>query len=484
MNSFYLLSLALISFLVIFFDVQPDWIQYLALGISLSVFLVYVLNQLMKNFSGIRVSLQKKGFYALLILIAGLLIFFGKKHETVFDYSKNRLYSLQNQTIEWLKKLETPVTLTIFLKNDDKTVAYANWIKKQAKNHTTNLSLEIKNINREIQLTKKYDILAAGESVISSGEVWVKIPGFKEEDIVTGIARLQNKSDYTFCFSEGHGERGLFDESEEGLSELNQYLKSLGYKTKAIVLNEIEEENSMDGCGLFVLVSPQSSFFGIEKKRLSEFMATNTPIIFALEASTSSTVVDFLEKEGLFLSSHLVINEKNLKEYAPLTDIMIYPKDIGGEISKHINKRAFFPQIQSIHLDMSSMQDVQYHTLINTPAEESYRLIGDESKKGPFTIAVYALRQGAPVRAVFGGGKWLSNASLGYGDNKKILVSTAKWLLDEEKSEWVEPPLISERYIEVTTGERFWIRALCMYVFPGMVFLICFAYWFQRKRRA
>mgnify|MGYP003967707469 CR=1 FL=1 len=109
---------------------------------------------------------------------------FARYNDKVFDVSWYQLYSLRPQSVDWLKKIEEPIEILIFLRSSDKTFAYAEWFQEETTKLTPNLKVKIQNINKDISLARRYNVTKTGEAVLVSGDQWIKVNNFKDLDLL------------------------------------------------------------------------------------------------------------------------------------------------------------------------------------------------------------------------------------------------------------------------------------------------------------
>lgn len=483
-----LLFMGSLSLVLIVKNVQPVWTQHLAFGTSLAVLCMYIFSSLKINTGKFGSWCRKKGFKWVVVFLLGLVIFVSKKYEIIIDYSQASLYSLRSSTIEWISKFNVPVTITIFTESDDQTHSRGDWLQEQISKNTEKVTVEIKNLNREVFLVKKYGITKSGETVLTTGDFWVKIDTFQEQDLVMGLMRLLSRSDATLCFLAGHGEPDISDQNQSGLFGLSGYLQSLGYKVKTVELEtKAEETQTLDKiCGALFILSPKTAFLDSEKMVLSTLMKTDLPMFMGLDLPVTKAVVDLLADEGLVLSAHVIMNKNNLVQKIPVTDLLVYSKNIDSILNNSIKKKVYQPNVQALEIKETSPQGFSYLSAIEVVANEGYSLLADETAPGPFIIAAAAAKGKKPLRVIFGSGDWLRTKNLDYGDNRQLILGTVRWILAESQIGQTDSQLSlpDPKYMEISEEEHWWVKVLSMYLIPASVGFLCFVYWFQRRVRS
>lgn len=473
------------SLILIAKNVQPLWIQYLVLAVSLALFIVSLVRGLPspQRFQG---WFKKKGGVFVLFFFLAVLNLVARKYEQVADLSQSKVYALRQESIDWLAKVKEPVTIFIFIQNDDKSAPYADWLRKQIHGQTPNIKLEVKNINKEILLAQKYGVNRTGETVLTAAERWVKVGSFKEDILMPGLARLLSKTTLPLCFLIGHGEPDIQDPRPDGLITLKNRLEDRGYKTEAVSLDQSSPEVLEGKCSALFVISPRTAFYSQEETSFQKLVhALHLPLLLALDPPVSPSVTRLLKEEGLVLTSHLVINKENLKQRIPLTEIFLYPPTTypNTPLTVTMDKKLYLPEVQGLELAEDAKNiSVAWTSFLTTPPGGTYSLLEDEAKPGPFTLAASSIKEGNPKMVVFGTGKIFQTKNLTYGDNQQMLVLAIRWLLAEKEDiPWISEKGAEERYMILEPWENFWIKNLSLYGLPAFAFLFTFLFWLRRQ---
>ncbi|MBI4373804.1 MAG: Gldg family protein [Deltaproteobacteria bacterium] len=471
------LSTVVVSLALILLDIQPLWVQFVAFGIAITFFIMALLPMLPQP------ERTKYWFRKRALLLGGLAVLavlnlMARRYDHVFDFSKSRIYSLREETLNWISKVEEPVRILAFMRSDDKTFAYAEWLQKEIDRKSSKIQIEIKNINQEVLLAKNYDVEQAGETVLLSGDHWIKVNRLSEEMLVQGLIRLLSKGSSTLCFVVGHGEPDIEEAAPEGLGAAKQFLSGLGYRVRAISLTETASELLLQTCGLLLVVSPRSSFLPEEETRLREILDSPVPILLALDPVVPSALVSILRERGIELSGDLVINRMNLRQRRPLTDLLLVTYEGGGRITRDLRRGLYLPQVQSLNL-ISKEGGILWSPLIQTPPDDSIRLLGKEKVAGPFLLAATGVVT-TPKLLVFGTGKAFLSRHLGYVDNRALLINALRWLLGEtEIAEDIRFDA-EERRMDLDPATQGWVRGFSFYGLPGFALLLSLLLWLRR----
>lgn len=473
-----------VSLGLILLDIQPAWIQVLAFGIAAILFLMALFQELPKP-EVLRRLLAKHALVITLLpfLIIGTVI--ARKYETVIDVSRSKQYSLRKDTQDWLKKIKDPVHILIFLRSDDKTIPYADWIDEQMKTVTPLVTVEIKNINRDVSLAERYGVKLTGEAVLLSGENWLKVASFKENTLLRGLIRLLSRTASSVCVLSGHGEPDIEDTGPDGLASVKKFLVEFGYDLQTVSLIQTAPETLEKTCAALLIASPKLSLAAEEETRLRELLGRPLPIFFALDTPLSPSFETILNEEGLFLSSSWVVNPENVAKKFPITAIWAPPTN-QTPFGRTLTQALYFPDVAAIRL--SEPAPLRWVPAITLPPGGPFRLTGQENDRtGPFTLAVYGNHPTDKkiARIVVGSAKWLKDRYFTIGDNQNLLLNGLRFLMGEDEEIRSLPSLEDdERRLAMTDVEKSWIKNASFYLFPAVAFAICFTIWLRRIRQS
>lgn len=460
--------LAALSCVLVLFDFGPGWAQKLVLAVASAFFLL--------TFLQARHAKKKAGAWLLPVVLLLVLVNFTARYvEHVFDLSQSKMYQLRPQTIEWLEGLKQPITILVFLRSDDKTAVYAEFLRKKFAEKTALVDLQIKNINRDVELTRKYQINTPGQAVLISGGNWVTIANFQEKTLVPGLVRLLAKAEATLCFVSGHGEADLADDSASGLTLAQDALQNIGFSTRTIALADFSAESLQEACGVLFFVGAKTAFLETEIELLEEALFNGVAALFAVDPLTPGTFKGLLQKFGLTLTGQLVVEPGNAALHLPITHITM------NRMGEHpalagLQGRVLLPEVQNLQVKESSL--FQWAPLFQTLEADPYRLV-DSSESGSFLLAAGAVntRTQKPQAIVFGSSKTFMNQFFDFSSNQQLLLSNIQWLTGAESFSWLESSEDAEKELSLSQRERtilkyFFVVALPLFAFLGCGFML------------
>lgn len=392
-------------------------------------------------------------------------------YEKVWDFSKTRIYSLRQESVDWIAKIPGKVEIGIFLRSDDKTSKYVDWLRESAARLGDRLSIRVHNINRDVGLVSQYGVAKAGEAVISAGERWVKVPSFTETDIVQGLVRLFSRQGTAVCFVVGHGEPDITSALPGGLADAATHLKGIGYGTRSVSLSTARPEDLESGCAMLAIVGPKSEFFPNELETLRAVLS-KIPLLVAVGADAPPGVTTVLTELGITLGGRTLVNPDNLDRKVPVTDITV------DAVSQNLSGLLYFPQVQAIGI---SNTGAAWQPIITTLATQRILEEGTESS-GPYTLAAAEQAEGQPRRIVTGSARSFINSSWRFGKNGELALMWTRWLIADDTLQLPTAALVNEPLMDLSDQQMQRIKNSVFYGVPGLAFGLCFLVWWRHQR--
>jgi hypothetical protein len=173
--------------------------------------------------------------YILVILaVLTVLNILGNRYDKSYDSTKNKLFSLSEQTIKIVKGLKQDVTLTYFGSEDSFRTG------RDLLDRYSDLSpkLHVKYIapDKNPQLARAAGYRADSPVIVDSGTHKEGAKTSTEEEVTGALIRALKPSERNVCFVSGFGEHSIDDTERNGFSYTKQLLEHDNYKSRAVTL--------------------------------------------------------------------------------------------------------------------------------------------------------------------------------------------------------------------------------------------------------
>jgi len=247
---------------------------------------------------------------AIVIAILGNLL--AARHYKRWDWSASRLYTLSPATVSTLRGLEQDVELNVLLPSSDPLRRSIDNLLESYGGETTRLRVSYVDPDRHpaefVAVQQKYGIIAGRTEdnrvvtdaaiVVASGdrhwfitsEEMVDFEGVEEgkaqskieQAITAGIRAVLGGERMKICFSTGHGEFSLDDNSGQGLGELRDRLQKNNYDPVTVDSTRGDPKDLFQDCAVLVVAGPGMPFGQSEAARIGERMKAGMGGFFLL----------------------------------------------------------------------------------------------------------------------------------------------------------------------------------------------------------
>jgi ABC-type uncharacterized transport system involved in gliding motility auxiliary subunit len=275
-----------------------------------------------------RRSASFHGWVSLLLfgLILLMINIYAFKHYTHEDWSQSQFYTLSPKTVDLLKHLDSPVTVTTIL-----SVKYQSQIENLLKEYERvggkNFTVEkldpAYNPARAQELQKRLQFDGTENLIIMEykgrsrfvkqddlyemNPITQQVGVFKGEQQITSamMALIEGKSSKVY-FTEGHGEHSLQDnDTPQGYGILGASLKNENIVTEN--LNLAAKGDVPPDADALVIAGPVISFSPVEIQALDHYLSNNGKVFLLVDPYVALGTDDLLKRYGLRLDNDLVL---------------------------------------------------------------------------------------------------------------------------------------------------------------------------------
>ncbi len=263
------------------------------------------------------------------IAVTVLVNVLSARHYERWDFTTSKLYTLSTATLTTLERLEQTVEIDVLLSPSDPLHRSVQNLLDVYGSKTTRLEIRFVDPDRYpaefVAVQQKYNIVAgrtedgrvvtdAAIVMASRGRHWFitaeDLVDFSEVDegrtkskleqsLTAGIRAVLGGERRRLCFTSGHGEFSLDDNSGQGLGELRERLQKNNYDVETINTTQGEPAKAFEGCDALVVAGPGTPFTRPEADAMSERMRAGMSGFFLLnpilDADTKAQLATGLE---------------------------------------------------------------------------------------------------------------------------------------------------------------------------------------------
>ena len=452
----------------------------------------------------LQILIQNSFFVVLFIALIFLLGFLANQYKFSKDITQANRNTLTTGSINVLKQMQGPITLTVFASEDDVNngdTFRQGIINFMARYQRTKPDINVKFISpiKEPKLAQENGIKEDGEVVVEYQKRSEHIkPPFAEQEMTNLFMRLSRTSQRAVMYLDGHGERNLIGLKNNDVGEFGKQLESKGLKFANLNLT-IESEVPLNG-SMLVIASPQKIISPVEAKKIKKFLESGGNLLWLLDDNNFRGLDEIAAYLGLSVSSGQVIDPAEKVEGA---NENIASASSYGEhaITRNFMLGTRFSNAHEVNAKGTLDNGWEVSKLIEVSPNgwlESSQVMTNQKptfdkskdKAGPINIAVALQRvygkKGQRV-VVVGNGNFLSNTFITNGGNLDLGINMINWLSGDDNLISIQPMPLKDVNVTIPDNQISFIIAWTVfhsfeYFIPIGFFVIGILFWFKRRK--
>lgn len=354
----------------------------------------------------------KHSRYYLFWCVLGLTIYLLlKQFPYILDLTHNKQHTLSETTVGLLRKIDTPITITLYSDNSDKLLE-------------TQTLVQLYQQHASIHFSRKKPI-GADKLVVDIDNKQQDIPlltqALDEGLLTKTIFETYRKENQWVAFLQGHGEPKPFGEDKTSLGWFAQALKNQGLKVQSLPLYETQV--IADNTQLLVIATPKTELLPKEIDLIRNYIQKGHNILWLSGPDETASLTPLLTELGLKKLPGTVVDEHGYKMGTPHPAITIIDKYAHHEATQAINEITAFPWASAFkQIDSNPKSTYWQATPILTTHAKTW------TEKGPLSGTIQFDREQGEVPGPLHIGFALHHAKENGGEQKIIIIGTPKFL--------------------------------------------------------
>ena len=457
------------------------------------------------------------GTYILVILaVLGAINFLANRYDKSYDSTSNKQFSLSDQTVNVVKKLDHDVKITYF----DETTRFpqAKDLLDRYSALSPNLHLDFIDPVKKPQQAKSAGYRRDLSILVENGAKKEEAKSLTEEEVTGAIIRSMKTGERNVCFVSAANEHSITDEAATGYSVMKQLLERDNYKTREINFKAAAPEPGKPlaigqtpaaaavavpkDCLAVVVGGPQLDYPQPIVAALKNYVEGGGHALFMLDnvlrigrgepTAENKALVDVLSSWGIAPQKDLVLDLSGIGNmFGAGPEIPIILQYEPSPITRPLARvPTAFPVPRS--LDVKSGAKTTAEKLFST-TEDSIAVTEvsangaidpKKGKKGPFTLGASGTYQGTNGRfVVVGTSQWAENRAMGSRTlgNRDLFMNMINWLTADEDLISIRPKSTEDRPLTMTAQKLNLVFWLSVVIFPLAVVGFGMATWWKRR---
>jgi gliding motility-associatede transport system auxiliary component len=450
------------------------------------------------------------------LVVLGILVainYIGARQNKRWDFTANKQFSLSDQTRSVLNKLDSPLQVMVFAKEDefpryqDKLREYEYVSKKVA--------TEYIDPDKKPTVAKQNQIQQYGTIVFNYKGRSERITSDTEQDLTTGIIKVVTGQQRKVYFTQGHGEKDTGGADRDGY---NAIAGALGHENYTIDKLVIAQAGSVpDDAAVVVVAGPRTDFFPQEIDALKKYLDKAGKLLLELDPPEKPdspgmpNLTALAHDWGVDVNNDVVVDISGMGRLIG-TDASVpvaanYPSH---KITERFTYLTAYPLARSVVPVSGGVNGHTAQTFVETSPNSwsetdvkglltSGKVSLDEGKgdkKGPISIAaaVSAASTAADTKTatpdapkpetrvvIVGDSDFAANFALGIQGNRDLFMNMVGWLSQQENLISIRPKEAEDRRVTMTASQQQLVNILSLLVIPACIFGTGVYTWWRRR---
>lgn len=435
--------------------------------------------------------------YTLIVIALIVLVnWFVDHHDTRWDMTPNKKYSLSEQTRKILKELNRDVTVYVF--DREHSFGERRDVLGMYSSASRRLNVIYVDPDRQPALAKEFGVRTYGTTIVSAGDRHMEAQGDSEEGITNALVRVL-KGQRTACFIQGHGERNLDGADREGYDRIKKQLSNENYQTESLLL--MQKMAIPPDCTMVVIAGPQNDYLPQEVEVLRKYIQGGGRALLMLDAGVElPNLAKLLSDWNVTARNDLVIDMNPVAQIFGTSPAMPLIVKYGASpiVQPLTNRATLFPLSRSFEVGKEYKAGASADSLCETstdsydvtdfnPKMEKVAFRPGKDLKGPLAVAVAGTVTGQGEKktegrfVATGTSLIAANSFLNFQGNRDFILNSINWLSADEDLISIRPKPPESQHLTMTSQQMRQVLLLGVFGIPLFIVAAGVLVWWQRR---
>ena len=441
----------------------------------------------------VQLLLQNSLFVLLLLAAVVLLSLLARDHRMHADISQNARNSLTQASLDVLKQLHGPLTITAFATPHDPRFGDVRKLIRDFmqpyQRAKPDIRLEFVDPAEQPKLSRDAGVQVNGEMVVKFEAKSEHLTALNEQTFTNLLMRLARTQQRLVMQLEGHGERKLDGKANYDLGEFGKQLATKGFQTGSMNLALVQEVP--DNASVLVITQPQVDWLPGETAKLITYLEKGGNLLWLVDPEPLHGLQTLADMLQLKLTAGVVIDPAAQQLNAPATWALAtsYAKH---PVTSNFNLLTVFPFAREVRANQkpdwqsTKLIEVAQRGWVETgKLDETTHFDKKRDTSGPVTIGIALIRQlkGREQRiVVIGSGAFLANSYLGNAGNLDLGVNIINWLAQDENLITIQPRATLDSKLELSKTALTLISVGFLIALPLVLLVTGGVIWWRRRK--
>ena len=452
--------------------------------------------------------------FVVIIVVVNLIVDAFPSTYTELDVSDQQLFSIGDQTKDFLKELDKDVTIYQIAQSgsEDEVVSKllkkyeeaSDHIKVEKKDPVVNPKFTSEYTDEEVSSNSLIVVCGDRSKIVDYNNIYESsmdyttysytTSGFDGEGQITSAISYVTSDNLPVLYTlDGHGEKSLDSTLQEDIEKANIEIKSL---------NLLTEESVPEDADCLMINSPSTDISEDERDAIIEYLENGgKAMIFSDYTEGSMDNFDaVLENYGVERVDGIVI-EGDAQHYAMQMPYYLLPDVSSAEAVSDFSSQGYFvlaPYAQGIR-QLDNVRDTLTIESLLTTSDEAYSKTDlntetlektDEDIDGPFDIGVSITEKvddDKTTQIVYYSTANIMDSQINQmvaGGNEQMITESLNWMCSTDEASTISIPSksLEVSYLTVTAYDAAYWKICVMGLIPGVFLVVGFVVWLKRRK--
>jgi ABC-type uncharacterized transport system involved in gliding motility auxiliary subunit len=445
-------------------------------------------------------------FVVLLLGVVGLLAWVSTRYNYEADWTANARHSLSPASVKLLQQAKGPITVTAFARGTQQLRDHIRDMIGRYQRYKSDISLSFVNPDTDPSRAQAMGVTTDGEIVIdyAGRKEHLKPFELKEQNITNALQRLLRSGDRWLVFLEGHGERSIEGQANNGLSLWVKQLEDKGFKVRSI---DLAQAGSIpDNTTVLVISTPQVDLLPGEVKAIEDYVGRGGNLLWLGDPGSLHGLQPVAKELGVKFLPGIVVDPTAQVLGIRSAAIAAVTSYGASPVTKDFRLLTLFPLAAG--MSITAPKGWQGDGFLKTGASswvETGKLTGqvkfDENQdiRGPVTIGETLTRtppdqaadkakatahHGKQQRVIVtGDGDFLANEYVGNVGNLDLGMNMVNWLSEDEHFLDIPAKTALDTSLRLSSMQSGVIGFGFLFGLPAVLLVSGLTIWLRRRKR-
>lgn len=444
---------------------------------------------------------QRYLFTLLFLLVIGLLAWLSTQYRFQADWTYGSRNSLSADSARLLQRLEEPVTVTAFVRDQDPLKDQIRELIGRYQRIKPDVELKFVDPDREPERVRELGVTVEGELRVGYEGRSERVQEHTEQAITNAILRVARQGERWIGFLAGHGERNPNGQANHDLGSFGAELERKGLKVQTF--NLADTKTIPGNLSVLVIASPQLDLLPGEVKQVREYLDHGGNLLWLADPGETGGMASVAERLGIEFLPGVIVDASTQLFGIQSPDVALVTAYPPHPITRELQAMSLFPHAQALQFNdgedweaqplLSSMESTW--TEIGPLEGEIKYNDGTDERAGPLDIG-YALTRSRTVTnkegqsenlnqrvVVIGDGDFLSNTFIGNVANMDLGLNIINWLSHDDDFIDIRPRSAPDQSLELSRTAQAVIGFGFLFILPALLLISGLVIWLRRRKR-